>query len=107
MLRAEERPSNGGFIAGIEHPAPWRSVREPAGRVSYLSTLHELVAPIIRRANQENRVIDYAQVADELKEDTGRVVSSRTLRRYGRAAGVRGMRTSARSAVERQSIAVE
>src|SRR5271156_3480575 len=76
-------------------------------RVLSVDDVHELVAPIIRRANQENRVIDYAQVADELKEDTGCEVSSQTLRRYGRSAGVRGMRTSARSAIERQSIAVE
>ena len=34
-------------------------------RVLSVDDVHELVAPIIRRANRENRVIDYAQVADD------------------------------------------
>jgi transposase len=47
-------------------------------RVLSVDDVHELVTPIIRRANQENRVIDYAQVA-ELTRRTGSLTTLKSL----------------------------
>lgn len=77
--------------------------KKGSGRPRLLSreeaTVH--IGDRVRRANREHRAIHYTSLLPDVQRETGKKVSLRTLRRYGReVAGIRQRRTKKRKVDE-------
>jgi transposase len=77
-----------------------------SGRSRYLTTaeVNRNVRPRIAAANRNNRAINYSQMLLAIQQVTGKQVSLRTLRRYGKEIGASFKRARGKTNRERQRV---
>ena len=77
-----------------------------SGRSRYLTTaeVNRNVRPRIAAANKNNRAINYSQMLPAIQQVTGKQVSLRTLRRYGKEIGASFKRARGKTNRERQRV---